>query len=141
MNADINTDNLLYSDVTFKIRAACFEVWNRFGGAFKESIVDKALTIALVKQGLMVEDQVRIDVFFDGKKVGAYIPDKIVNGLILIELKSKPFITEEDKRQFWLYLKGSEYKLGLLVNFGPKRLEIIRRIYDIARKTLPRQSA
>ncbi|MBP9686775.1 MAG: hypothetical protein KBD66_03170 [Candidatus Doudnabacteria bacterium] len=42
-------------------------------------------------------------------------------------------MTSEDRRQFWFYLKGSEYKLGLLINFGPKKLEIFRRIYDKAR--------
>lgn len=44
----------------------------------------------------------------------------------IIEIKSKPFITVEDKKQFWRYLKNSNYELGFLVNFSPKRLEINR---------------
>ena len=74
-----------------------------------------------------------MDVYFKGEKVGTYIPDQIVNEEILIEIKCKPFLTKEDEKQFWHYLKASEYKLGLLVNFGPKKLDIKRRIYDQAR--------
>ena len=126
-------EKLLYRNITYKIRGACFEVWNKFGGAFKEKIVDNALTIALEKQDLKVENQVKINIYFDNKKVGTYVPDKVVNDCVLLEIKCKPFLTQEDRRQFWLYLKGSQYKLGLLINFGPKKLEIERRVYDQAR--------
>ncbi len=126
--------DFLYKDITYKIRGACFEVWKMFGGAFKEKVVDNALTIALEKRGLEVKNQVTINIYFDGKKVGIYRPDKIVNSLVLLEIKCKPYLTQEDKRQFWLYLKGSKYKVGLLINFGAKKLEIERRIYDKARE-------
>lgn len=80
----------LYEKEMQSIRSACSEVWKNFGGAFKESIIDKALTIALEKQKLKIDDQKRIDIYFEEKKVGTYIPDKIVNNVILIELKCKP---------------------------------------------------
>lgn len=134
-------DKLLYKEITYKIRGACFEVWKRFGGAFKEKVVDRALTIALESRGLKVQDQVEIDIYFKNKKVGSYQPDKIINDSVLLEVKCKPFLTQEDKRQFWLYLKGSKYKVGLLVNFGTKKLEIERRVYDKARSKIPRSSA
>ena len=130
-------EDFLYQDITYEIRGACFEVYKKFGGAFKEKIVDNALTIALEKRGLDVQDQVRIDVYYEGKKVGTYVPDKIVNDCVLLEIKCKPFLTQQDKKQFWLYLKGSQYKLGLLINFAPKSLEIERRIYDQARQSQP----
>jgi len=44
-------------------------------------------------------------------------------------LKSKPFITKEDEKQFWSYLKGSRFQLGFLINFAPKKLEIKRFIH------------
>lgn len=126
--------DFLYEEESYKIRGACFDVWKQFKGMFKESIVDNALTVALEKQGLIVESQKRIDVYFQGKKVGTYIPDKIVNGKILLEVKSKPGLTRQDVEQFWNYLKGSDYKLGFLINFGPDRLTIKRVVYDKARQ-------
>ena len=108
-------------------------MWKEFKGMFKEAIIDRALTIALEAKKLGVESQKRLDIYFLGKKVGTYVPDKIVNGIILIELKAKPFLTKQDSEQFWKYLKGSEYKLGFLINFSPTRLEIKRIAYDTAR--------
>lgn len=139
--AQLEQSDFLYEHETYLIRRACFKIWKEFGGAFKESVVDMALDKELRDLGLRVESQKRIDILYKGEKVGTYIPDKIVNDIILIELKCEPYLTNEDERQFWLYLKGSQYKLGLLINFGSKRLEIKRRIYDKARKHDPRLSA
>lgn len=106
----------------------------KFGGAFKESIVDSAFTISLKQEGLVVEDQKRIDIYFEGKKVGTYVIDKVINKVIMIEIKCKPFLTLGDKKQFWYYLKASDYKVGYLINFSPKKTEIYRRVYDQARQ-------
>lgn len=127
--------DFLYERETFLIRKACFNVWNKLGSAFKESVIDKALTLELQKLGLIVKDQKRIDIRYDGRKVGTYIPDKIINDVILFELKRKSFLTKQDRHNFWNYLRGSSYKLGLLVNFGDDKLEIKRVIYDKARRT------
>ena len=127
-------NDFLYEQESYKIRGACFEVWKQFKGMFKESIIDNALTIALQAKGLAVESQKRINIYFQDKKVGTYIPDKIINGIILIELKSKALVTKHDLETFWNYLKGSEYKLGFFINFSPTKLEIKRVVYDTARE-------
>ena len=101
---------------------------------FKESVIDRALTIALEGRQLNIESQKRIDIYFKDIKVGTYVPDKIVNDIILIELKCKSFLTKQDIEQFWNYLKGSKYKLGFLINFSPTKLEIKRVVYDRARR-------
>jgi len=128
--------DFLYEKESYLIIEACREVWKEFGGAFKEKIVDNALTVALQNKGLTVENQKRINIYFKGVKVGTYTPDKIINKVILIELKCKPFLTREDEKQFWYYLRSSNYKLGFLINFSPVKLEFKRRIYDRARQRL-----
>jgi len=124
--------DFLYEKESYQIRGACFDVWKSFGGAFKEKIIDRALTKSLEKQGLKVENQKRINIYFKDEKVGTYVPDKIVNDCILLEIKAKQILTKQDIDQFWKYLKGSQYKLGFLINFGPK-LNIKRIVYDTAR--------
>ncbi|HLN18806.1 MAG TPA: GxxExxY protein [Patescibacteria group bacterium] len=126
-------DKLLYRQESYLIRGACFEVWKKFGGAFKEKVIDNSLQISLRKKELKLETQKRIDIYFDEIKVGTYIPDIIVNEKIIIELKCKPFLTKGDIDQFWKYLKGSQYKLGFLINFGSEKLEIKRVVYETAR--------
>ena len=134
--------DFLYGNETYLIRGACFKIWKEFGGAFKEKVVDRALGEELKSLGLKVDSQKSIGIYYRGKKIASYVPDKIINDAILIEVKCKPFLTKEDERQFWLYLKGSKYKLGLLINFGFRKLEIKRRIYDKAReKRFQRKSA
>lgn len=124
---------LLYKEITYDIRGACFWVWKEFRGAFKEKVVDRALTLELKKRGRNVDDQKRLDIQYQGVKVGTYIPDKIIDDKVLVELKCKEFLTQGDIDQFWKYLKGSKYKLGLLINFGPRNLEIKRVVYDTVR--------
>ncbi len=125
---------LLHREESYLIRGACFEVYNEFGGAFKEKVIENSLRISLKSKGLNIETQKRIDIYFKGKKVGTYVPDMIINEIIVIELKAKPFLTKGDVDQFWKYLKGSQYKLGFLINFSPTELTIKRVVYDTARK-------
>jgi len=133
-------DEFLYPDITYKIRGACYKIWKQFRGAFKEKVIENALEKELSKQGLKVNTQKQISVLYDKEKIGKYVPDMVVDDKIIIELKSKTFLTKEDEKQFWLYLKGSEYRLGLLINFG-RKLEIKRKIYDTARDKFQRESA
>src|SRR4051812_3606828 len=100
-------DDLLYKEESAKIIESIKYVYKEFGGSFKESIVDSALTVALTKRGLQVESQKRITIYFEGVKVGVYIPDKVVDEKIILEIKSKPFLVKEDEKQFWRYLKAS----------------------------------
>jgi GxxExxY protein len=125
--------DFLYEEESYLIRGACFTVWNALGSAFKESAIDKALTKEFKSKGLTVEDQKRIDIMYDGEKIGTYIPDKIINNKIIVELKRKSYLTRQDSSNFWNYLRGSQYKLGLLINFGDNKLEIKRVVYDKAR--------
>ena len=77
----------------------------------------------------------RISVKIKGVCLGNYTPDFVINDSILIETKVKPILTIQDKKQFWHYLKTTDYKLGFLVNFGQSGgVQIIRRIYEKARK-------
>jgi len=126
--------DFLYEKESYLIIEAAREVWRELGGSFKEKIADKAFTIALKNKNLLVENQKRINVYFDNKIVGTYVPDLIINNLVLVEIKCKPFISNEDYQQFWHYLKATKYKLGFIINFSPSGVQFKRVIYDSARK-------
>ncbi|MDP3723299.1 MAG: GxxExxY protein [Candidatus Omnitrophota bacterium] len=126
--------DFLYGRQSYAIRGACFDVWNTFGGAFKEVVVERALNKAFAKRGLKVDRQKRIAISYEGELVGIYQPDFVIDDRIVVELKCKPVLANGDRRQFWQYLKGSHYRLGFLIHFGSERLEIIRVVYDRARE-------
>lgn len=126
---------LLYKDESYIIQGGAFEVYKQFRNRHKERVYLMALVEYLKNKGLTVDKEKQVPVYFQEKKVGTYIPDVVVNDRIFIELKCKSVITQEDVRQFWHYLKASDYKVGYLINFGQsKGVQIIRRIYDTARK-------
>lgn len=123
-----NLGELLYEDLTYKIRGAVFNVYNVLGFGHKESVYQNALDHELRKSGIDFESQKSVDLFYDGGKVGIYRPDFIVDNKIIIELKSSCFLTKSDKEQVLHYLKGSRHKLALLINFGASKLQIERLI-------------
>ncbi len=131
---------LLYETITYEIRGAAFEVRKRLGLGHKEIVYHNALAEEFKKRNLRFESEKNIGIFYDGKKIGSYQPDFIIEEKILIELKALPEIGRPQTEQLWSYLKGSDYKLALLINFGTKTLDIQRVVYDTARE-IPRDSA
>jgi GxxExxY protein len=65
---------------------------------------------------------------YDGKEVGIYKPDFIVEEKIVTEIKSVLFMPKVFELQLYYYLKGSKYRLGYIVNFGSDKIDIRRRI-------------
>jgi GxxExxY protein len=126
--------DLLYKEESYLIRGVAFDIYKQFRNSHKEKIYRDSFFLGLLGRGLKPEKEKRLDIFYENKKVGTYVPDLVVNSEIFIELKAKPMISKQDLEQFWHYLKNSEYKLGFLINFGSiNGVQIIRRIYDTAR--------
>jgi GxxExxY protein len=128
---------LLYKQESYLIQGVAYDIYKQFRNNYKEKVYHNAFYLGLIYKEFKVEKEKRIDIYYNGKKVGTYTPDLVVNDIILIELKAKPKLTKEDIKQFWYYLKGSKYKVGYLINFGdPSGIQIIRRVYDTARKKI-----
>lgn len=104
------------------------------GPAFKETTYQKATEREFSKRKIPFISQKQIDIIYDGKKIGIYKPDFVVDDKILIELKVLLRLTKLEEKQAWYYLKGTNYKLALLINFGGQKLQIKRWIYDKARQ-------
>lgn len=125
---------LLYKKESYIIQGVAFDIYKQFRNNHKEKVYHNAYYLGLVYKGFKVEKEKQINVYYNGKKIGVYTPDLIVNDIILIELKAKPRLTKDDIKQFWHYIKGSKYKVGYLINFGASGgVQIIRRVYDTAR--------
>lgn len=126
----IKKGGLLYEELTYKVRRAIFNVYNELGPGFKENIYQKSLKEEFKKCHIPFQTEKNIDIFYHNKKVGNYKPDFIIDNKIIVELKAIPFIGKLEKKQVWHYLKGTKYKLALLVNFGQTKLQIERIIYN-----------
>lgn len=120
---------LKHRGLSRKIIKCFYEVYNELGPGFLESVYENAFYFLLKKQGLNVEKQLPINVYFRNVKVGEYTADLIVEEKILIELKSVSKLTPEHKAQIINYLKATNIDIGLLMNFG-NRPEFRRFIFD-----------
>lgn len=112
-----------------------FKVYNTLGFGHKEGVYHKALAIEFKKNNVPYKEEVPIDVKYDNEKVGIYRPDFVVDDKILIEIKSVEFMTRDPEVQMMYYLKGTNYRLGLLINFGSNRLDIRRKIWSGSAKS------
>ena len=84
---------------------------------------------------LSCTNQVPIEVFYDGQKVGLYFADIMVNQCVIIEVKATEGIAEEHELQLINYLKATNIEVGMLLNFG-KKPEFKRKVFSATFKSL-----
>ena len=110
---------MIENDISFKIRGAIFKVFNALGPGLLESVYEIALAHVLTEIGLDVKRQVELPVIFEGIKLdGGFRIDLLVNDLVIIEIKSVEDLRSVHHKQLTTYLKLSNLKLGILVNFN-----------------------
>ena len=119
------------NELSYKIRGAIFKVYNTLGPGLLESVYEVALCYQLKKDGLKVDNQVKVDVVYDGKVLPVdYRIDILVDDKVVIELKSVESLLPVHHKQLLTYLKLTKKKLGLLVNFNSDDItkSIIRKV-------------
>ena len=121
------TDN----EISYKIRGAIYNVYNALGPGLLESVYEAALCYQLRKEGLKVENQVRLDVMYDGVVLPVdFRLDILVEDSVIIELKSVEELKPIHHKQLMTYLRIANKHLGLLVNFSTNNINegIIRKV-------------
>lgn len=116
-----------FEEVTHQIIGCAYNVFRTLGFGFLESIYQKALLIELEKAGLKAEVEKPLKVYYDGRAVGEFSIDILVEGEIILELKSVESLAKAHEVQLVNYLKGLEKDIGLLINFGPEGVEVKRK--------------
>ena len=115
-------------EITYIVNGAVFEVNRVLGGGFLEKVYENALVIELSKRGLTAESQVPIKVSYKGEPVGEYVADLLVEGKVIVELKTVERIEKVHEGQMINYLKATGISTGLLVNFRHAKAEIKRMV-------------
>jgi GxxExxY protein len=105
--------------LTEKIIGVFYEVYNELGFGFLESVYREAMRMALGQAGLPVEAEVPVPVSFRGEVVGVFRADLVVDGRIVVELKTAESISKVHEAQVLHYLRASAMEVGLVMNFGP----------------------
>jgi len=114
------------NNITEAIIGCAYKIGNTLGCGFLEKVYENALCHEMRKAGLRVKQQHEISVLYDDMLVGSYCADVLVENLILIELKAVKELNDVMKAQCLNYLRATNLKICLLVNFGGPRVEIKR---------------
>lgn len=121
-------NKLLYQDVTRSIIGAALEVHGVLGPGFLETVYEAALAHEFALRTITHRQQQHLEVLYKDHCVGHYIPDFIVANCVIVELKATKGITGIDEAQIINYLKATNYRVGLVINFGRSSLQFQRRV-------------
>lgn len=103
-----------------KLIGAYYTVYNTLGYGFLEKVYENSFYCELKDQGVKVNRQQPIDVYYKGKKVGQYFTDLVIEDRIIVELKAAESLCFEHEAQLMNYLKATSIEVGFLFNFGQK---------------------
>jgi GxxExxY protein len=111
-----------HDPLTEKIIGAAIEVHRLLGPGLLESIYEVALAVELTLCQIPFQTQVEVDIQYKGHVIKGQRLDMVVQGEVVVELKSVANLPDVATAQVISYLKASGLKRGLLLNFGCKRL-------------------
>ena len=120
-----------HKEITEKIIGCAYRVYNKMGFGFLESVYEKCLIIELYRAGVRAKSQQPITVRYDGEIVGEFTADIVVQDTIILELKSVRRIIKAHEMQLVNYLVATGKPVGLLLNFGEKKVEVKRKVRDL----------
>ena len=114
-----NELKVLYRQESYDIMGACFEVYKVMGNGFVEPVYQECLEIEFEQRGMVFVPQADLNLNYKGHHlVQKYKPDFVVFDKIIVEIKAVKQLADEHRSQILNYLKATNYRLGLLVNFG-----------------------
>jgi GxxExxY protein len=120
-----------HSELTEKIIACAYTVYNKMGYGYLESVYERCMLIELADVGLNAEAQKRLKVHYKGQIVGDFVTDIIVNDTVIVELKSVSEIVKAHEIQLVNYLVSTNKPVGLILNFAKDKVEIKRKVKDL----------
>jgi len=132
---------LKHVDLTEKLIGIFFNIHNELGHGFLESVYEQAFSVALAENNIFFQRQIAVPVWFHGQRVGDFRADLMVDGKVLVELKTGRDIESAWEKQLLNYLRATEIEVGLLFNFGPNA-QFKRYVFENAKKNPrnPRES-
>jgi GxxExxY protein len=120
---------ILSKEESYQILGACFEVYKEKGCGFLEAVYQECLEIELESRGIPFNSKAELVLSYKGRTLKKrYEPDSICFGLIIMEIKAESKLVDDHRAQLHNYLRGTNLRLGLLVNFGHHPLLEYERI-------------
>lgn len=111
------------SRITSAILGAAIEVHRSLGPGFPESVYHKALSIEFTRRSISFQPQCPVQVVYRNELVGEGKIDFLVEGKVIVEIKTVEALAPIHTAQVISYLRATHHRLGLLINFNVRRLK------------------
>jgi GxxExxY protein len=119
----------LFKEECYKIIGCSMEVHKTLGNGFLEAVYQEALALEFADQKIPFQREKEIEIQYKNKVLSKkYCADFLCFDQIIVELKAISELTENNYKQLFNYLKATNLKLGLIINFGNESLEYKRII-------------
>ena len=110
---------MIYPEECYSIRGAIYEVYREVGGGFREEVYQQCLEREFIARGIEFDAKKELRIFYKGVPIEkTYIPDFYCYGKIIVEIKAVSELTKEHRAQLMNYLRLTNSRVGLLVNFA-----------------------
>jgi len=120
---------LLFKDEVYAIIGAAMEVHNELKDGFLEAVYQEAMEVELAKRAIPFTPQQEIPIKYKDQLLKkTYMADFIAFEMIIVEIKALDHLSRREEAQMLNYLKASKLEMGLLINFGTKKLEWKRMV-------------
>ncbi len=122
------------NEISYLIRKCIFKVYNKLGPGLFESVYETILIHELRKEGLEVSQQKAVPLYYENIYMDlCFRIDILVENKVIVEIKSVANMVEVHHKQLITYLKLTNLKLGLLVNFNTDEIaqSIIRKVNNL----------
>lgn len=124
-------DTKKYKEIIYKVIGAAMEVHNELGYGLLEPIYNEALSLELYARGVKAEPEIYLPCYYKNQLMKkSYRMDIVVEGDIIVELKSVSKLCKAHRAQLFNYLRLTKKSIGLLINFGDEQLRGERYVYD-----------
>jgi hypothetical protein len=119
-------DDLIYPELSYILMGILFEVHNKLGTKYQEKHYQRAIEIKLKNLKIPYQKELKVDIDFEGAKIGKLFVDFVIDNKIILETKKTPKISRDHIKQTLRYLNALNLKLAIITNFQHQKLEYIR---------------
>jgi GxxExxY protein len=121
---DSNGKKLLFKNEVYQIVACAIEVLNTLGHGIVEKPYENALVVEFRLREIPFRQQPASDVLYKGSKVGLFVPDLIAfDAIVVVDTKVIDRITDHERGLILNYLRITNLRVGVILNFKHRKLE------------------
>jgi GxxExxY protein len=120
---DTNDDKLLLKEEVFQIVGSAIEVLNALGNGLVEKPYENALVVEFGLRKIPFRQQPSFDVLYKDQKIGLFVPDLIAFDSVVVDTKVIDRITNHERGLMLNYLRITNTRVGVILNFKRAKLE------------------